>query len=153
MYLLLCEPKCYVTLHTYASVLYYTLADASSQALDTLSTVLGDCVQNLTKLMRVNADQALENGGTAFADVLDQSLHQIGVKGKSGLDKYWQVFATFILPHTHTHSHTPHTHTPHTHNTHTQDSVKGFVRYLQEEINETTHEYQRLTVSEYVSLQ
>ncbi len=101
----------------------HVLADSSSQALDTLSTVLGDCLQNLTKVMRVNADQALENGGTAFADVLDQSLHQIGVRGKRGLDKYWQ------------------------------DSVQGFVRYLQEEISETTHEYQRLTVSDYVRLQ
>ena len=91
--------------------------------MDTLSTVLGDCLQNLTKVMRVNADQALENGGTAFADVLDQSLHQIGVRGRRGLDKYWQ------------------------------DSVQGFVRYLQEEISETTHEYQRLTVSDYVRLQ
>ncbi|XP_064383758.1 STAGA complex 65 subunit gamma-like [Halichondria panicea] len=100
---------------TAATCAYSGYDDSSSQALDTLSTVLGDCLQNLTKVMRVNADQALENGGTAFADVLDQSLHQIGVRGRRGLDKYWQ------------------------------DSVQGFVRYLQEEISETTHEYQRLT--------
>ena len=53
----------------------------------------------------------------AFADVVDQTLYQCGVEGKAGLDKYWQ------------------------------NSVKGFVKYLEEEIRDTTHEYIQIVVS------
>lgn len=96
----------------------WTLTETSSQALDALSTVLRDYLTNFTKLLRNNYDLALENGGTAFTDVLDQSLHQSGVEGKRGLDKYWQ------------------------------DSVKGLFRYLEDEVCESTHELLRLSVSE-----
>lgn len=71
--------------------------------------------------MRTNSDRALESGGCAFADVVDQSLHQTGEGGgKAGLEQYWK------------------------------ESVKGFVQYLHEEINETAHEYKRLAVSRLV---
>ena len=71
----------------YCTTLTLFPADASLQALDVLSTVLGDYLSNLTRLMRTNSDCALELGGCAFADIIDQSLHQTGLAGgKAGLE-------------------------------------------------------------------
>lgn len=64
--------------------------DASSRALDTLTDVLGNFLGNFCKIMRINADRLQEDGSLSFQDVLDQSLHQCGMRGKAELHRFWK---------------------------------------------------------------
>ena len=63
---------------------------ASSRALDTLTDVMGNFLSNFCKIMRINADRLRESGSLSFQDVLDQSLHQCGMRGKAELHQFWK---------------------------------------------------------------
>ena len=95
---------------------FLILIDSSSIALDTLSNVLGDFLTNFTKLLQINSIHQRENGGVAFQDVMDLSLHQCGIIGKAALDKYWQK------------------------------SVKGDLRHLENQAADNLQEYLKIMV-------
>ena len=90
--------------------------DASSRALDTLTDVMGNFLSNFCKIMRINADRLQESGSLAFQDVMDQSLHQCGVRGKAELHQFWK------------------------------GNVTNYMRYLNGEVDNQMAEYRALTV-------
>lgn len=90
--------------------------DASSRALETLTDVMGNFLSNFCKIMRINADRLQESGSLAFQDVMDQSLHQCGVRGKAELHQFWKR------------------------------NVTNYMRYLNGEVDNQMAEYRALTV-------
>ena len=58
--------------------------------MDTLTDVLSNFLGNFCKIMRINADRLQEDGSLSFQDVLDQSLHQCGMRGKAELHQFWK---------------------------------------------------------------
>jgi hypothetical protein len=77
---------------------------------------MGNFLSNFSKIMRINADRLQESGSLAFRDVLDQSLHQCGVRGKAELHQFWK------------------------------SNVTNYMRYLNGEVDNQMAEYTALTV-------
>lgn len=67
--------------------------------MDTLTDVLGNFLSNFCKIMRINADRLQESGSLAFQDVLDQSLHQCGMRGKAELHQFWKSNVSNYMKH------------------------------------------------------
>lgn len=78
---------------------------------------MGHFLSNFCKIMRINADRLQENGSLAFQDVLDQSLHQCGMRGKAELHQFWK------------------------------NNVTNYMKYLNGEVDSQMAEYEALTVS------
>lgn len=86
-------PSCRQLLYqSVATVLAHVgFESANESVLETLTDLVHEHYQRLTKLLRVAVDREACQGSTPFPDVVEQVFHEVGIGSVLALRRFWQV--------------------------------------------------------------